>query len=74
MADIPAERRKLLERAERQVQEAMASRRAVEAQIETSNRLMAESRRILSNTREGRGSLFRVVSRDDGSEDSSPRS
>jgi hypothetical protein len=52
----------------------MASRRAVEAQIETSKRLMAESRRILSNTREGRGSLFRVVSHDDGSEDSSPRS
>jgi hypothetical protein len=74
MADIPAERRKLLENAHRQIEIAIASRKAVETQIEISKRLIAHSQRILSNTRVGWGSLFRVVSRHGGSEERPPRS
>jgi hypothetical protein len=74
MADIPAERRKLLENAHRQVEAAIASRKAVETQIELSKRLIAHSQHFLSNTRAGHGSLADVVSRNGGPEERPPRS
>jgi hypothetical protein len=63
MADIPAERRKLLDNAHRQVEVAIASCKAVEVQIEISKQLIAQSQRILSNTRAGRRSSADVSAR-----------
>jgi hypothetical protein len=63
MADIAAERRQLLEKAQRQVEEALASRWAVEQQIKTSKRLIEDSRRILANARAGRKPPLSGVSR-----------
>jgi hypothetical protein len=74
MADIPAEGRKLLENAHRQVEEAIASCKAVEVQINISKRLIAHSQRILSDTRVRPGSLADVVSRNGGSEERPSRS